>query len=614
MKKKKKFDFLTTIGAVKYIVKQITKQKKGKIYIIGKMVLSVFNAFFPFVFVVFPGLIINELMNESKINSLVLYVVLLSVTPFIQSVINHFLGKKLYNMSLYIMNSIEAEFYHYTMSMDYDTLEIPDIQIQKNRADETIHEIITTVDQLSGLITALISLILVISIISILNPVVIAVISFFIFINSYVIKKTNRKDYLLRKELTKHALLESAYSYMMDKIEYAKEIRLFKIQSLLVNSYLGNKNKYNDVEEKIYINKSNQTVATTLTSLIQQALTYAYLIYNVAVLGMPIGTMTIFLNAIGQFSDKLSKVVRSYLNISKNNEKTNEFIMFMNLPSKQHTSGNRTPEFDDNSIIEFIDVSFIYPGSETYAIKKLNLKIIGKERLCIVGENGSGKSTFIKLLLRLYAPTEGRILLNGINIYEYDYELYQQLFVPVFQDYAHLLMTIKNNIVLSNTYEKQKLDTITYECGLAPLINKLDKGYDTQVGKWIDEEGFNPSGGEGQKMAIARAIYHGGSIYILDEPTAALDPNSEYEVYAQFNNMVNNKCAIFVTHRLSAVQLADKVAVFDDGQIIEYGTHAELYTKGGKYKEMFDKQAEFYVNANLDDKDNAPINPTSNNE
>ena len=128
------------------------------------------------------------------------------------------------------------------------------------------------------------------------------------------------------------------------------------------------------------------------------------------------------------------------------------------------------------------------------------------------------------------------------------------------------------------------------------MINKLPKGYETQVDKWIDENGFEPSGGENQRMAIARASYHGGDIFLLDEPTAALDPVAEYEIYTQFTNMITDKCAILITHRLSAVQLADKVAVFDDGRVAEYGTHAELYAKGGIYTEMFDKQAQFYRN------------------
>ena len=228
----------------------------------------------------------------------------------------------------------------------------------------------------------------------------------------------------------------------------------------------------------------------------------------------------------------------------------------------------------------------------------MNIKILCNEKLCIVGANGSGKSTFIKLLARLYYPTEGEILLNGINIYEYDYKEYQRLFSPVFQDFCGYFMSLKDNIVLNKEYNQKKLDQICNKCGLTSLLNKLVKGYDTQIGKWIDDEGIQPSGGEFQKIAIARAIYNDAPMFLLDEPTAALDPLIEYEIYKQFSEMITNKTAILITHRLSAVHLADKVAVFENGELVEYGTHKQLYAKGDKYAEMFNKQAQFYRDDN----------------
>lgn len=256
--------------------------------------------------------------------------------------------------------------------------------------------------------------------------------------------------------------------------------------------------------------------------------------------------------------------------------------------------GNIIPKFKKGSVIEFKNVWFKYPGSDIYALKNVNLTIKEREKLCIVGMNGSGKSTLIKLLMRLYFPTEGEILLNGININCYDYSAYQRLFAPVFQDFANYHLTIGENITFSKEYDLKKLNKICKQCGLMELLEKLPKGYETQVGKWIDESGIDPSGGEEQRIAIARARYRDGYVFVLDEPTAALDPFAEYEIYSQFNSMTENKTAIFITHRLSAVKLADAVVVFDNGELKEYGTHGQLYAKNGIYKEMFDKQAEFY--------------------
>jgi len=333
----------------------------------------------------------------------------------------------------------------------------------------------------------------------------------------------------------------------------------------------------------------------TVTNFVQQMVLYAYLVYCVLIKNLAIGNMTIYLSAAGQFSGALSKVFEAYVGLVDRGQKTKELMEFLNLPLKQNDSGTKIPQYSRNSIIEFRNVSFRYPGSERYALRKLNLTIRANEKLCIVGVNGSGKSTFVKLLTRLYFPSEGEILLNGININEYDYEAYQRLFAPVFQDFCTYSMSLGENIVLASSKNINRLEEICCENGLQNLVEKLPKKYDTQVGKWLDEEGFDPSGGEGQRIAIARACYHGGEIFLLDEPTAALDPLAEYEIYTQFNNIITDKTAILITHRLSAVQLADKVAVFKDGSLAEYGTHKELYENGGLYTEMFDKQACFYI-------------------
>jgi len=358
------------------------------------------------------------------------------------------------------------------------------------------------------------------------------------------------------------------------------------------------KTESNKLELRHQLSTNMPELFNTTTNIFQQLILYIYLIYNVVVKSLPVGTMTIYMNATGQFSDVLSRLFGVWLDLARNSLDVLEMIDFFDIPSQQYNAGNLTPVFDENSTIEFKNIWFKYPGNDRYVLKDMNITIKGNEKLCIVGANGSGKSTFVKLLLRLYFPTKGEILLNGININEYDYFTYQRLFAPVFQDFVKYSFTLGTSIVLASKFDKKRLDDVCFKSGLSPLINKLPKGYDTQVDKYVDEEGFDPSGGEAQRIAIARAVYHDGMIFLLDEPTAALDPIAEYEIYTQFNEMVTNRCALFITHRLSAVQLSDKVAVFEDGSVIEYGTHKNLYKKNGVYTEMFDKQAEFYRETN----------------
>lgn len=330
------------------------------------------------------------------------------------------------------------------------------------------------------------------------------------------------------------------------------------------------------------------------TNLIQGTIFHGYVVYRVLRHGLGVGDMTVYISAMQQFASALGRVVNSYMNLSRSSLDIAELKTFMDIPLSYQKSGSEEPILDKNSVIEFRSVSFKYPGSEIYALRNVNITIHANERLCIVGENGSGKSTFIKLLTRLYTPSDGEILLNGKNVNEYDFSKYQSLFSPVFQDFEHYHFTLGENIILAHEHDQSRLDEVCSKSGLSGLIAKLPNGYDTQVYKALDEKGFEPSGGEAQRIAIARAIYHNAPIVLLDEPTAALDPMAEYEIYTQFNDMITDKTAVLITHRLSAVQLADKVAVFDKGCVIEYGTHDELYAGGALYRDMFDKQAHFY--------------------
>ena len=245
--------------------------------------------------------------------------------------------------------------------------------------------------------------------------------------------------------------------------------------------------------------------------------------------------------------------------------------------------------------IEFKNVSFRYPGSEKYILKGINLTITDGQKLSIVGENGAGKSTFVKLLIRLYDPTEGNIYLNGVNIKDIAYEQYMSIFSTVFQDYKLFSFSLKDNIALALPLNEEKVLDVLMRVGLEEKLRKLPKGIGTAIFKNFDETGFEPSGGEGQKIALARALYKDAPVIILDEPTAALDPRAEYEIYQQFNDMVEGKTAVYISHRLSSTKFCDVIAVFSNGEIAEYGSHEELMNKCGIYSELFNMQAQFYV-------------------
>ncbi|MCI8798279.1 MAG: ABC transporter ATP-binding protein [Lachnospiraceae bacterium] len=251
---------------------------------------------------------------------------------------------------------------------------------------------------------------------------------------------------------------------------------------------------------------------------------------------------------------------------------------------------------DNQYEIEFRNVSFRYPGTETYALKNLSLKLHIGERMAIVGMNGSGKTTMIKLLCRLYDPQEGEILLNGVDIRKFRQEEYIRLFSVVFQDFKLLSMPLGENVAASLDVDEKLAEQVLRKAGLSERLAKLPEGLETWLYQDIADDGVEISGGEAQKIAIARALYKDAPFVLLDEPTASLDPLSEYEIYSGFDAMVGDKTAIYISHRLSSCRFCDDIAVFHEGRLVQRGTHEELLKdEQGKYYELWNAQAQYYT-------------------
>lgn len=249
---------------------------------------------------------------------------------------------------------------------------------------------------------------------------------------------------------------------------------------------------------------------------------------------------------------------------------------------------------DRNYQVEFRDVSFRYPDSEAWALRHVNLKFQVGSRLAVVGENGSGKSTFIKLLCRLYDPTEGEILLNGIDIRKYQYPDYIALFSVVFQDFHLLALPLGQNVAGRTQYDRERVAQCLAQAGIMDRVEKMDQGLDTYLYKDLEKKGVEVSGGEAQKIAIARALYKDAPFIILDEPTAALDPIAEAEVYSKFDQIAGDKTAVYISHRLSSCKFCDDIVVFDHGHIVQQGSHQQLVEAEGVYARLWQAQAQYY--------------------
>lgn len=310
-----------------------------------------------------------------------------------------------------------------------------------------------------------------------------------------------------------------------------------------------------------------------------------------------VGSITQYVGAATAMASNVYAFLQVYGVMKSNSEYLEKTYEYLDIPNSMFQGSLTTEKRSDRQYeVEFRNVSFKYPRSEVWAIKNVSMKFKVGKRLAIVGENGSGKTTFIKLLCRLYDPQEGQILLNGIDIRKYRYDDYMNIFSVVFQDFQLISQPLGNNVAGSMNYNESKVRKALIDAGFGERLDTLPDGLDTKLYKDFAEDGIDVSGGEAQKIAIARALYKDAPFIILDEPTAALDPIAEAEIYAKFNDIAGNKTAIYISHRLSSCKFCDEIAVFHDGGIIQQGTHEDLLAdQDGKYHELWLAQAQYYT-------------------
>ena len=308
-----------------------------------------------------------------------------------------------------------------------------------------------------------------------------------------------------------------------------------------------------------------------------------------------VGSVTQYVGALAGLARGFTDLAEVMGELRANAEYLKPVYEFLDIPNNMYQGSLTTEKRSDRKYeIEFRDVSFQYPGTDTWALRHVSMKFDVGERLAVVGENGSGKTTFIKLLCRLYDPTEGEILLNGIDIRKYRYDNYLALFSVVFQDFKLLSQPLGQNVAAAENYDRARAEECLKRAGFGPRLAELPRGLDTCLYREFEDDGVEVSGGEAQKIALARVLYQDAPFIVLDEPTAALDPEAEAEVYTKFNDIVEDKTAIYISHRLSSCRFCDEVAVFDHGQVVQQGVHDALVEAEGKYRALWEAQAQYY--------------------
>lgn len=382
--------------------------------------------------------------------------------------------------------------------------------------------------------------------------------------------------------------------------DFAKDIRLFNMSNAFFNQLSGVNETYKELNRKHHNRMVLWEVSLGSVLIVQKILMYTWLVYNVVTGAYQISDFVLYVGLVSTFHASVGYVNWIYSDMRTNSLMINDYRNFVDWKEDRETADEKDGHITEINLdkfeFRFENVSFKYPGHDNYVLKNVNLTIKNGAKLAVVGVNGAGKTTFIKLMMKLYEPSEGRILLNDVDIKEYNREEYFKLFSPVFQNVECFAMPIYQNISFAeeDKTDMNKINEVLEQSGLSEKINSYEKGIHTNLLKIFDKEGIDLSGGEKQRLAMARALYKDGKVIILDEPTAALDALAEDRMYREFKNMIHGKTAVFISHRLGSTRFCDKIAMFEDGTIVEEGTHEELMAKNGKYAYMFGIQSQYY--------------------
>lgn len=581
-------------------------------YLIFDCIFCCLKPFFP---LYMSAEIVNELTGSCDLQKLLLLAVIAVAGSFLLSLLSRFTSGRLQALYELTFARHEAYLFQAANHFQYEHLEDPEVVLMRTRITSVMNAtgaglqkiLFLSEDILRKTMNVIVSAALTVSLFRTASG---TYTGFFALVNSPLssllivaaiaadsilsVKLSTRTVAKINNAISELAPMNNLMSAYMGAM--GTDMHIFKLNDIAMADYEKYmlRPKWINAYEQAQISKA---VGANLLNMIMKIVVFVFTAAKAWLGVIGIGNFILYQGTIQEFVNSLAELGSNIGELRDNNQYLEETFAFLEMPNNMYKGTLAVEKRDDIDYeIEFRDVSFKYPRSENWVLRHVNMKFKIGDKLAIVGENGSGKTTFIKLLCRLYDPTEGKILLNGIDITRYRYDEYMALFSVAFQDYSLFAFSVAENVAASDQLDESRVLDCLNRVGLGEKIAGLKKGIHTNIGRDYENDGVDFSGGEQQKIALARALYKDAPFMILDEPTAALDPIAEAEIYERFNDIASDKTSVFISHRLSSCKFCDEIAVFHQGQIVQLGSHETLVADtAGKYYQLWQAQAQYYT-------------------
>ena len=569
----------------------------AKGFVLISAITNIFQAILSFGNIIGTGLIVEALLSKKSLDQVFLLILIFSCANLTVAILKELLSLIFEYMQRQTTNKMQYMYAEDSVKANYHFAQDGTILDLKKKSMAALPAFY--IDRLGEILKYAVQFIAIITIVGYFSPLFLIILIATSVASIFLIFKTKKDETDFQNEKVEDDRKLDYIYQVMTQYEYAKEVRINRAETYTSNKYDGIMKSQLEKLKKLFLKRTGINILSAVITIIQSASMYLYFSYmvfsgNISISEYTIllGSTTLFVSLILGFFEIVALFGRSCSLLDYYLDYQNAIIKNSNI-----YASNKLPHPSVNfssPVIRFENVSFTYPNTENPILKNINLELKPNERTGLVGLNGSGKTTFVKLLTRLYDPTEGMITINGTDIKDIPYKQYSALIGVVLQDYYLFAYSVKENITLETPYDEKKLRSALKESGSDKKIEALKNGIDTSVSKVLDKDGIEFSGGEGQKLALARAIYKNSPILVLDEPTSALDPIAEYELFSRLNDISKNKLTLYISHRLSSTKFCDKIVVLSDGEIAEIGSHNELMNRGGLYCELFTSQAKYY--------------------